>query len=54
MRYPVGWWWPPIVPDQFTSKILLIVNEAGRGIDYKYAAELIDILKKERCKNAIS
>ena len=42
-----GWGGEPVTPDQKTCEVLLIVNEAGRSISYKYAAELIDILNKK-------
>lgn len=42
--YPTGWFGKPTEPDPKTCKILLIVNEAGRGINYKLAAKHIDAL----------
>ncbi len=49
--YPTGWKGEVTELDPHTVQILLILNEAGKSITYKYAAELIDILNKEREEN---
>ena len=46
IKYPVGWDGVALFPDEKTAGILLIVKAAGKDISYKYAAELVDCLKK--------
>lgn len=38
-----GWGGPEEIVDKRTAELLMIVNEAGRSITYKWAAQLMDI-----------
>lgn len=48
MNRPTGWYGIETVIDKKSSEILLILDEAGRSITYKYAAELIDNLRRKK------